>query len=254
MFGSRILILVPHPDDEIVGFCAALRRAQEDGAKIFTLYLTHGCIERAALWPWQRHRHEDFVARRLCEAENAACFLDITPIGFTARPARHLWREMRAVFEEIKKAVKDYAIDQLWTPAYEGGHPDHDALNAVASVFKRGGLPVLEFSEYNLAGGKKRSQKFSFPNGTETVLDLSKEEQRFKQDALAYYESEQRNLGYVETKQESFRPLAAYDYAKPPHDGTLWYARFQWVPFRHPRVDFTKPQDVCDAISSFLFF
>ena len=42
MFGQRILILVPHPDDEVVAGCAAIGRAQAAGAKIFALYLTHG--------------------------------------------------------------------------------------------------------------------------------------------------------------------------------------------------------------------
>ena len=33
-FGSSILILVPHPDDEVVGFAAAIGRAKAAGAKI----------------------------------------------------------------------------------------------------------------------------------------------------------------------------------------------------------------------------
>jgi N-acetylglucosamine malate deacetylase 1 len=69
---------------------------------------------------------------------------------------------------------------------------------------------------------------------------------------LALYKSEQKNLGDIDVRYESFRPIANYDYAKPPHEGKLWYERFQWVPFRHPRVDFTKSATVSKAIMEFL--
>jgi LmbE family N-acetylglucosaminyl deacetylase len=53
-FGRRILVLVPHPDDEVVGVAAAIARARADGARLFALYLGHGCLSRETLWPWQR--------------------------------------------------------------------------------------------------------------------------------------------------------------------------------------------------------
>lgn len=249
MFGSRILILVPHPDDEVVGCCATIGRAQRAGAQIFALYLTHGCIARATLWPWERKHYEANVARRLAEAEEAARLLKITPVGWSNRPTRHVWREAEDVRQEILNAIAVFDIDQLWVPAYEGGHADHDGLNGIcASLGKH--YDVLEFAEYNFAGGQKNAQTFPFLTGTEVVVELTPEEQERKRAAIALYASEQKNLDYVGTQRETFRPLALYDYGRPPHEGTLWYTRFHWVPLRHPRVDFTKPQDVCAAISA----
>lgn len=251
-FGKRILIAIPHPDDEVVGFSAAIGRAQQEGAQIFALYLTNGCIAHDTLWPWQRKHHTHYVARRKVEGEKVAAFLGITPAGWNeVRPARHLWRELAAVRKEIAAALATHNIDQLWVPAYEGGNADHDGLNAVAQSFAPQ-ISVLEFAEYNFHGGKARSQEFPFPNGTEITLTLTPDEQAKKRDALALYVSEQMNLDYVHAQHECFRPLASYDYNRPPHEGTLWYARFQWVPFRHPRVDFTNPQDVCGAMQVFL--
>ncbi len=276
MFGSSILILVPHPDDEVVACAAAIGRAQKEGAKIFALYLTHGCIAKEALWPWQRRSYEQTVSRRRAEAKKAAALLGITPAGFSDRPARHLRLAMEDAAQDIAKAIGEHKIDQLWIPAYEGGNVDHDALNGLCAVlwpeekrkkFKTGNeivdvfqppearahhlASILEFAEYNFKDSKTNANAFPFPNGTETVLALTKEERALKQEALALYASEQKNLGYVGTGRETFRPLASYDYANPPHKGTLWYARFHWVPFRHPRIDFTKPEEVCVAISSF---
>ena len=251
MFGKRILILVPHPDDEVVACATTLEHAKADGVEIFALYLTHGCISKDAVWPWQRKKYDAMVDRRQAEAKKAASYLGITPVGWNDRPARYLWQNMHAVCTEIQTAIQDYGIDQIWLPAYEGGNPDHDVLNAIGQRFKRQ-ISVLEFAEYNFFAGKAQSNSFPEMNGTEQVINLSETEQKIKRAALALYKSEQSNLNYIELNRECFRPLADYDYFKPPHAGKLWYARFQWVPFKHPRVDFTNPMDVCKAITDFL--
>jgi len=56
----------------------------------------------------------------------------------------------------------------------------------------------------------------------------------------------------VAIEREVFRPLAPYDYGRPPHAGKLWWARFQWAPFRHPMVDFTPSGEVYAAIAAYL--
>jgi LmbE family N-acetylglucosaminyl deacetylase len=251
MFGRKILILVPHPDDEVVACAATMGRAQAEGAAISALYLTHGCIAAEILWPWQRKYYEKYVARRRAEAEEAAQFLGIAPVGWSTRPARHLWRELSAVYDEISKVIAVRGIDQLWVPAYEGGNADHDGLNAIGSLFKNE-VSVLEFAEYNFSNGATHSQMFPSAKGSEQILVLTPAEQKKKRVALALYASEKSNLNYVKTERECFRPLAAYDYSSRPHPGTLWYERFQWVPFRHPRVDFTKAEEVSRAIAAFL--
>jgi len=266
MFGRRILVLAAHPDDEVVACAASIGRALRQGAEVYVLYMTNGCIARENMWSWQRKRYEFFVNRRLSEAEKAAEFLDIIPLSRPSRPARHLWRDLRAVFAEIIDAISTHGIDQIWAPAYEGGNADHDALNAVAKAASMnlpvvaGGIRVdsentpfvLEFAEYNFSGGKPRSQEFPSLNGTERTIVLTPEEKATKLKALAVYISEKSNLNYVRAEKESYRPLASYDYGKPPHPGVLWYERFQWVPFRHPRVDFTRPAEVSRAIVDFL--
>lgn len=250
-FGQRILILVPHPDDEVVACAAAIGRAQAAGAQVFALYLTHGCLAQDILWPWQRKHYDAIIARRHAEAEEVARFLDIMPVDWSPRPARHLWQEMGLAFAEIQAALESLDIDQIWVPAYEGGNPDHDALSALGQKLKAK-TSVLEFAEYNFSGGKARSHAFPHLNGGEQIVELTDAEQAIKKAALALYVSEKANLNYVRVERECYRPLTSYDYNQPPHAGTLWYTRFQWVPFRHPRVDFTDPGDVSKAIMYFL--
>jgi LmbE family N-acetylglucosaminyl deacetylase len=251
MFGRRVLICVPHPDDEVVACAAAIGRAQNEGAQIFALYLTDGCLARETVWPWRRRRHGDGVARRRGEAEVVATRLGLTPVGWAARPARRLWRELPDVYAEIGAAIALCAPDQLWIPAYEGGNPDHDGLNGLGPLLAER-FEVLEFAEYNFFGGRARAQQFPVPDGSEQSILLSPDERVRKAELLRLYASERQNLGYVGLDRESWRRLARYDYSRPPHPGALWYARHQWTPFRHPRVDFTRPAEVSQAILAFL--
>ena len=251
IFGQRILILVPHPDDEVVACAATIGHARSLGAKIFSLYLTTGCPALSTLWPWQRKGYGQRITRRRQEAQQAADFLGIAPTAWSSRPARQLWRQLPKVLDEVSSIVTRHEIDQLWVPAYEGGNADHDGLNAIGAMFSAN-MSVLEFAEYNWMGGVVNSQTFPYPSADVRTIMLTPDEQRLKRHGLQLYASEKRNLSYVNVTRESFRPLAAYDYRKPPHPGVLWYTRFQWVPFRHPGVDFTTPPMVCRAISCLL--
>jgi LmbE family N-acetylglucosaminyl deacetylase len=251
-FGASILILAPHPDDEVVGCAAAIGRARAAGATVSVIFLTHGCVDRESMWPWARGRYGEAVARRQAEAERVCAELGVAVAGWSERPARHLWRELDAGEAEVRRAIAATGADQLWAPAYEGGNPDHDGANAIASRLAAEGTDVLEFAEYNFLGGRPRLHCFPHPTGAEQVLELTGPEQTMKRRCLSLYASERGNLGYVAIRREVFRPLAPYDYGQPPHAGRLWYARFQWVPFRHPQVDFTRADNVCAAIAAYL--
>ena len=251
IFGQRILILVPHPDDEVVACAATIGHARAMGAKIFALYLTTGCPPIETVWRWHRKDYQQRVVRRRQEAQQVAKLLGIAPTAWSSRPARQLWRQLPKVLQEVDGIITRHAIDQLWVPAYEGGNADHDGLSAIGNLFSAH-LSVLEFAEYNWMGGTVRSQSFPYPTANVRTIMLTPEEQHFKRHCLQIYASEKQNLSYVGTSRESFRPIAAYDYNKPPHQGVLWYTRFQWVPFRHPGVDFTTSSMVCQAISCLL--
>lgn len=228
-FGNRILILVPHPDDEVVACAAAIRRAKAQGAQLFAYYLTNGCIDRETMWPWQRGSYTKIIARRFHEATEVAHQLGLTIAGVAATPARTVYQDLEAIEKVVRAKIKELEIDQLWVPAYEGGNADHDAINALASVFVND-VSVLEFTEYNFAQGKTHAQTFPAPNGKETVLLLTPEEQADKRKLLATYKSEQKNLGYVGTKRECYRPLAKYDYSKPPHQARCGTPVFNGFP------------------------
>jgi len=250
-FGRSILFLAPHPDDEVVACHAAIGRAKATGARVSAIFLTHGCVSRQTMWPWARGGYEAAVARRRAEAEDVLANLGVEAAGWSDRAARDLWRHLDAAEAEIRAAVSRFGIDQIWAPAFEGGNADHDAANAIAARLAAEGMSVLEFAEYNLAGGRVNSHVFPTLYGREETLALTPAEQAAKRRALALYASEGLNLSYVKLERETFRPLPAHDYGAPPHAGKLWYARFQWAPIRHPGVDFTQPEAVARALADY---
>ena len=233
----RILILAPHPDDEIVACGIAALRARTAGAQVFVLYLTTGVPAREALWPWQRAGHAERLSRRRAEARVAAALFGLESIGSLDYPSRHLRNHLDAAAAEIGRAIMEHAIEALWVPAFEGAHQDHDAANALAAQFC-GVLPVYEFAAYNFAGGRVRSNRFADRHDGEVTIETTAAEAALKRQALACYESERGNLRHIRAERESWRSLPHYDYGTPPHSGRLFRERFHWVPLRHPRIDF----------------
>jgi LmbE family N-acetylglucosaminyl deacetylase len=248
---SRILVLAPHPDDEVVACGIAALRARSAGVRIFVIYLTTGVPARGSLWPWQRSSYGVRVRRRVAEARAVASFLGIEPVGFRQLPARRLRFDLDAAAVDLHRAIQTCSAEALWVPAFEGGHQDHDAANALAAMFA-GSLPVWEFAAYQFAGGRVSSNEFIDRRRGEMVVEASVWEAARKRDALGRYASESGNLKHVGTRRETGRPLPVYDYNAPPHPGKLFRERFHWVPLRHPRIDFDPSGEVYRQIGEWV--
>jgi LmbE family N-acetylglucosaminyl deacetylase len=249
MFASRILLLAAHPDDEVVGCCAAIGRARTQGASIGILFLTTGIPAREHLWPWERSRYSDYIERRRVETRQSCAQLGAEIAAFSDVPSRELVKNVTQTRKLVLEHLGATNSAVTWVPAYEGGHPDHDIASFIGTTL-RAEAEVWEYSEYNFFAGETHSNEFLAPNGAELKLWLSPEERLAKTNGLAIYASERRNLNYVRTEQEVFRPLAEYDYAKPPHPGTLFYRRYAWASF-HPKVNHVRPQQLCAAMAEF---
>jgi N-acetylglucosamine malate deacetylase 1 len=249
---SRVLFLIPHPDDEIVAAAATIARSRLAGTEVFGLFLTCGVPPADKMWRWERGRRDDKVRRRRDEAIAAAKIMGMEPVGFADWPSRSLKGHLPEALAWIGRIIAERKIDTLWVAAWEGGHQDHDVANFLAAN-AAGGRPVLEFAEYNLTDGKPNWQRFAVPNGTETVLILSEAEADAKRALLATYASEKGNLAAVKVQYESHRPLPSYDYTRPPYDGKLSREWLHWVGriFPHPRVDFEPSENIYAALRAF---
>jgi LmbE family N-acetylglucosaminyl deacetylase len=248
---GRVLILAPHPDDEIVACGIAASRALAFGARVFVLHLTTGVPPESAQWRWRRPRYPELVWRRQEEALAVARRLGIEIVGFRDTAARHLRFDLDAASAEIALAIARCGAEAIWVPVFEGAHQDHDAANALAAAIA-GAVPVWEFAAYNFAGGRVRSNLFADKRGGEIAISGSAAETEAKRAALACYASERRNLGHIAADHEACRKLPAHDYGRPPHTGVLFRERFHWVPFRHPGVDFDPSDEIYRGLAFWL--
>ena len=249
MFAERILVLIPHPDDEVVGCAAAIARAHERGAEVHGLYLTTGVPPAETAWPWDRRRYPARVARRRSEAARAATILGLHAAGMLDVPSRRLKEHLAEADAAIGDALARLDAGMLWTPAWEGAHQDHDVANFLASL-RRDAVAVWEFAEYGYAGRRVRTNEFPAAGPDDELLVLDAAEQAAKRRLLTIYPSERGNLAHTRTRQEMFRPLPRYDYGHPPHPPPLFWQRFQWA-WKHPRVDHTRPAEVLAAIAAY---
>jgi LmbE family N-acetylglucosaminyl deacetylase len=245
MYGRKILLLAAHPDDEVVGCAAAALRALQAGADMNALFLTNGVPARVSFLRWRNATaYRRKLERRLGEMRAVADMLGFISVDVQPISSRTVKDRLQESRDRIEAAIQTTGADVLWVPAYEGGHQDHDAINFLASRF-RGRIEIWEYSEYHYAGGRAVSNQFIRTCGGEIILELTPEESRFKTQLLQTYASEALNLNYIITIRESFRPLPVYDYRRPPHDGKLFYQRYQWVPFNY-LVDYSRPEDLSE--------
>ena len=250
MFGERILMLIPHPGDEVMGCSVACLEALDEGCRLHGLYLTCGVPLAEYLWSWQRPERDRLVAERRAEAEAAAVVLGIEPLTVRPVPARRLKDEIRETHRAVRSAVKRLRPDMIWVPAYEGGHHDHDVASYLGTLFNAD-IEVWEYALYNNADGRLNPQRFAEPIGSERVFRLDDADIETKARAVAAYASKPEEFDALKLEQECLRPLAAYDYARRPHAGRLAYQRHRWLPFNHPRIDHTEPEEVSAALLAY---
>jgi len=248
-FAERILVLLPHPDDEVVGVATFIDDAVRQGCGVRVAFLTDGVPAIDVVWPWQRRHRAQRMALRGREAARAQQALGYEVALAQHLPTRALRHHLGSTLAALISVIERDDIACVWAPAYEGGHQDHDAANYLANLLVAT-VPVWEFSEYHFAHRRVICNQFIESQGTERALALDATQRARKQQLLQLYNSERGNLSYVTLVEEQMRPLCAYNYALPPHRGRTFYQRFQWVP-RHPRIDYTTPAEVSTSLTQF---
>ena len=244
---KNVLFVIPHPDDEIVGSCILIKNYLRK-QKVTLVFITNGVISANTNWFWKRKDYKKDVSIRYQEMLKSLTNLGVDDFFLQDIPTRNLKSNIDKSYFFLKQIILDKNIDTVFCPAYEGGHQDHDVTNFIVSKLKSF-CKVFEFPEYNFHSRVINNNTFFEINGSEIVLDLDHKQKKFKNKSINIYKSEKKNLGYINFKQECFRPLARYDYTSPPHKGVLFYRRYSLFSW-HPRVDENSPIEICNKIKN----
>lgn len=202
----RILILAPHPDDEIYGCGGLIALARQRGTEVIALVLTDGDAAEGIAADANPRRAESLAA-----AERLG-----HRVAFLGLADRHLRYEAPFI-DRIETEIRHWESDLLLAPAPNEPHPDHQAvaLTALAAVVRLAQPPDLGFYE---SGG-------ALTNPTH-VVDISAVVAQ-KQAAMACFVSQEANEPYAKriSARDTFRALTLGPDAVAAE-------AFQWVSVR----------------------
>jgi len=140
-------------------------------------------------------------------------------------------RNLVEIVEVLEEFVSRVQPDVVLAPAYEGGHPDHDAAAfAVAMVARRrGSFHMLEFPLYHAGeDGDMVIGEFAGGGPSEQVIQLAAEECYLKRKMVACFRSQAEFISGFPISNERFRPATVHNFTEPPHPGPLLYERWGW--------------------------
>ena len=232
---SRTVVVVAHVDDETIGLGSRLPYL---GDATFVYVTDSAPLDRVdAVANGFAHRIGYRDARRAeLGAAFALCGISIDRIESLGvsdqRAAFNLAGLARTFADQLVRDEPEVIVAH----PYEGGHPDHDAAAfivhaGVALAERRVDLrpAIVEMTSYhNGPAGLTPSTFLPDDRCDVTTIQLTPEERTFKRSLFDCFVTQQSTLQYFPIELERFRSAPAYDFTRPPHDGTLFYENYDW--------------------------
>ena len=231
------LVIAAHPDDETIG--AGILMSQTPGVQI--VHVTEGSppnLSDARASGFSTR--QAYAKARRTEAVKALAKAGIREDAITnlCFVDQQVSFHMEDLAFRIVELIEETKPKILLTHAYEGGHPDHDAVAFACHLayqlqYKQRGkcvFDLLEFTGYHAENGRMKICEFLPYRGQEQYrFCLTPEERQLKIDMLTAFESQSKTLQhFLSPQSETFRRAPIYDFSRAPHDGKLFYEHFDW--------------------------
>ena len=200
---DRVLVVAPHPDDEILGCGGTLMRLRHQGSDLTWLIVTG--ISEDSGWPTDRVRERDAEIARVAELIG---FSEVVNLRLpTAQLDTMPMRDLIDKFSDVFQAVRP---NQVFLPSRLDVHTDHrvtfDAAAACTKWFRNPSVRRVLAYETISETGFGLSSEFAFhPN---YFVDISDFLER-KVEAISVYKSEVGDFPFPRSV-EAIRALAAY--------------------------------------------
>ncbi len=142
IMGKKILVVAPHPDDEILGCGGTIKKYLSAGNRVFILIMSRGKKELYS---------DEKILNVRREAEAAHSILGVTGTRFLDFPAPDLDTiPISEISEAIRKVIVELNINTLYLPHYGDIHHDHKIVFNAGLVAARpvNGNPVRSIYTY----------------------------------------------------------------------------------------------------------
>lgn len=120
----KIVILAPHPDDEVIGCGGTIHMYHLKKADITAVFLTDGRKGN------ERYKEEELVVIRREEAKKAAAIIGINRLIFMDNRDSELSHSSKA-FSELTSILNEIKPGAVFLPFFMDSHPDHSAANLI---------------------------------------------------------------------------------------------------------------------------
>ncbi len=127
-----VLVIAPHPDDEVIGCGGAIRLRVERGERVSVVFLTSGELGLKHL------PRESAWKVRETEARKASKILGLAKLHFLRQPDWLLGDHASATATALKPLLEQERPALIYLPHPNDGHPDHQAsLPILRAALKR---------------------------------------------------------------------------------------------------------------------
>ena len=198
---KSIVVIAPHPDDDIIGAGGTLIKAKNNGANISVIYITNGLQENS-----EKIKKE---ATTVCKTVGFASY-------FLNCETRSIPINNNAINKKFSSIINKIKPDVLFTSFLLDDHDDHRRVNQlISSNISTINLPGLEIWSYQIYSS-------IFPN---VVVDITNQKE------------EKKNLIHIWESVSRFNDLAHYilgvnaaNCRYLPSDHPIWVESFFVLP------------------------
>jgi LmbE family N-acetylglucosaminyl deacetylase len=133
----RVLIVAPHPDDEVLGCGGTIARHAAQGDEVFVHLVGNRVINHT--------RDEAYIRQTLDQARRAAKVLGVTDLRFSDLPDEQLDNKLIDLIVPMEEYVVQLAPDAAYVPNETDSDQDHRAVAWATRVSCRGVARVLAY-------------------------------------------------------------------------------------------------------------
>jgi LmbE family N-acetylglucosaminyl deacetylase len=231
---ERVMIVVPHPDDETIGMGAQLSRFRD----ALLLHVTDGAPRDgrdAAAHGYANIADYAFARRAELHAALEAGQAEGVRTEAVGVPDQEVCLNLVMLTQYMLRRSREEAPHAIFAQPYEGGHPDHDAVAFVVRAAARlttsdGRSPpaILEMTAYHADGPRLATGTFLPAERPITTIALGCADRARKRRMIDCFTSQRDLLAGFATEMERFREAPEYDFLQPPDPGELYYERLGW--------------------------
>ncbi len=154
----NILVFAAHPDDDILGTGGTIAKLSKEGHNCYAVICSNG----ESLLGTHIFKKTVAIETRISEATKAGEIIGFKKTMFLGLKDTKLNEAMRDkdVYDRIKRIIKSYNPDRIFTHSVDDAHPDHSAVaRATLEICEqiKYEKPIYSYEIWNPVDIKKRS-------------------------------------------------------------------------------------------------